>query len=121
MQPAMEDMVRLPMEVITGPPSWVPTGVTQVVDISNRTGQDMMKNSHLELMLLATEDTTLGLMVLTGAIMVMEEIIMLGVEIGKLVIQMEKGETRVLDTVVGEEEASTAQREKKVELEPWKN
>ena len=73
-------------------------------------------------MLLATEDTTLGLMVPTGAIMVMEEIIMLGVEIGMLVIQMEeKGETRVLDTVVGEEEASTAQRERKVELEPWKN
>ena len=119
MQPVMEDMLGLPMEVIMGPPSWVPTEVTQVVDISNRTGQDTMKNHHL---LLVTEDTTLGLMVQTGAIMVMEEIMMLGVEIGKLVIQMEdRGETRVLDTGVGEEEVITAQRERKVELEPWKN
>ena len=119
MQPVMEDMLGLPMEVITGPPSWVPTEVTQVVDISNRTGQDTMKNHHL---LLVTEDTTLGLMVQTGAIMVMEEIMMPWVEIGKLVIQMEdRGETRVLDTGVGEEEVITAQRERKVELEPWKN
>ena len=62
----------------------------------------------------------------TGAKMVLmeEEVIMIpGVEIGKLVTQImeARGETRVLDTVVGEEEASTAQRERKVELEPWKN
>ena len=119
MQPAMEDMLELPMEVITGPPSWVPTEVTQVVDISNRTGQDTMKNHYL---LLVTEDTTLGLMAPPRALMPMEEMMMPWVEIGKLVIQMEdRGETRVLDTGVGEEEVITAQRERKVELEPWKN
>ena len=107
LQPAMED--------ILGPPSWVPTEVMQVVDISNRTGQDTMKNRKL-----AAEDTTLELMVLTGALMVMEEVKMSGVETGKLDIQKEgRGEIRVLDTRVGE--ATTARREMKAELEPWKN
>ena len=48
----------------------MPMEVMEVVDISNRTGQDTMKGSHMERMLLATEDTTLELMVQTGAIMV---------------------------------------------------
>ena len=72
-------------------------------------------NSHLE-------DTTLDLMVQTGAIMVMEEVTMLWAEIGKLVFQTEdRGEMRVLDTGVGEEGTITAQRERKEELEHWKN
>ena len=47
-----------------------------------------------------------------------------GVEIGKLVTrQMEaRGGTRVLDIKVGEgEEVISTLRERKVELEPWKN
>ena len=116
----------------------MPMEVTQVVDMSNRTGQDTMTNSHLEEMVV-TEDITLKLMFQTGTLMVMEEVMSLmmvmeevsmvmeeammsGVEIGKLGIQMEGGgETRVLDTGVGEEEVITAQRERKEEQEPWKN
>jgi len=54
--------------------------------------------------------------------MVMEEVIMMpGVEIGKLVTQMEgRGETVVVD-IEEEVEVITVQRERKVELEPWKN
>jgi len=57
--------------------------------------------------------------------MVMEEVIMMpGVEIGKLVTQMEgRGETVVVDIEEEEEEVEviTVQRERKVEQEPWKN
>ena len=54
--------------------------------------------------------------------MVVEEAMMSGGEIGNLDIQKEdRGETRVLDTGLGEEEVITAQRERKEELEPWKN
>ena len=109
-----------------------------MVDISNRTGQDTMMNSHLEEMVV-TEDITLKLMFQTGTLMVMEEVMSLmmvmeevsmvveeammsGGEIGNLDIQKEdRGETRVLDTGLGEEEVTTAQRERKEELEPWKN
>ena len=54
--------------------------------------------------------------------MVMEEVIMMpGVEIGKLVTQMEgRGETVVVD-IEEEVEVITVQRERKVEQEPWKN
>ena len=39
-----------------------------------------------------------------------------------MAIEMEdRGETRALETGVGEEEAITAQKERKVELEPWKS
>ena len=109
-----------------------------MVDISNRTGQDTMMNSHLEEMVV-TEDITLKLMFQTGTLMVMEEVMSLmmvmeevsmvveeammsGGEIGNLDIQKEdREETRVLDTGLGEEEVITAQRERKEELEPWKN
>ena len=92
---------------------------------------------------MATEDTTLELMVHTGAVMVIMEVVKMlaEVEIGKLVLEMEdrgetmdiqmedkaevmvvetedRGETRVLETGVGEEEAITAQKGRKVELEP---
>ena len=63
-------------------------------------------------------------MVKTGVKMVLEEVMMPGVEIGKLVTrQMEaRGGTRVLDIKVGEgEEVISTLRERKVELEPWKN
>ena len=107
-----------------------------MVDISNRTGQDTMMNSHLEEMVV-TEDITLKLMFQTGTLMVMEEVMSLmmvmeevsmvveeammsGGEIGNLDIQKEdREETRVLDTGLGE--VITAQRERKEELEPWKN
>jgi len=118
-QPTMGVITGLPTEAL------MHMEVMQVMDMSNRTGQETMKNSQLEKML-ATEDITMELMFQTGALMVMEEvmeeIMMPGVEIGKLVIQTEdRGETRVLDTGVGEEEVITAQREMKAELEPWKN
>ena len=50
MQLAMEDMLGVPMEVIMGVTTeeLMPMGVMQVADMSNRTGQDTMKNSHLE-------------------------------------------------------------------------
>jgi len=60
--------------------------------------------------------------------MVMEAVIMMpGAEIGKLVTQMEgREETVVVDIEEEEEEEEgveviTAQKEKKVEPEPWKN
>ena len=140
--------MQLVMEVILGPlmgvimgeamEALMPMEVMQVVDISNRTGQDTMMNSHLEEMVV-TEDITLKLMFQTGTLMVMEEVMSLmmvmeevsmvveeammsGGEIGNLDIQKEdRGETRVLDTGLGEEEVITAQRERKEELEPWKN
>ena len=130
--------MQVVMEVILGPlmgvimgeamEALMPMEVMQVVDISNRTGQDTMMNSHLEEMVV-TEDITLKLMFQTGTLMVMEEVSMVveeammsGGEIGNLDIQKEdRGETRVLDTGLGEEEVITAQRERKEELEPWKN
>ena len=140
MQLVMEVILGPLMEVISGEPMEVlmPMEVMQVVDISNRTGQDTMMNSHLEEMVV-TEDITLKLMFQTGTLMVMEEVMSLmmvmeevsmvveeammsGGEIGNLDIQKEdRGETRVLDTGLGEEEVITAQRERKEELEPWKN
>jgi len=51
MQPAMEDMLGdLLMEVITGVPMEVLMHMAdmQVVGMSNRTGQDTMKSSHME-------------------------------------------------------------------------
>ena len=58
--------------------------------------------------------------------MVLEEVMRPGVEIGKLITQqMEaRGGTRVMDIKVGEgeeEEVISTLRERKVELEPWKN
>ena len=66
------------------------------------------------------------MVVKTGAQMVlMEEVIMIpGVGIGKLATQImeDRGETRVLDIGVGEEEeVNSTLREMKVELEPWKS
>ena len=130
MQLVMEVILGPLMEVITGEAmeALMPMEVMQVMDISNRTGQDTMLNSHLEEMVV-TEDITLKLMFQTGTLMVMEEVSMVveeammsGGEIGNLDIQKEdRGETRVLDTGLGEEEVITAQRERKEELEPWKN
>ena len=141
MQLVMEVILGPLMEVITreAMEALMPMEVMQVVDISNRTGQDTMMNSHLEEMVV-TEDITLKLMFQTGTLMVMEEVMspmmvnmeevsmvveeamMSGGEIGNLDIQKEdRGETRVLDTGLGEEEVITAQRERKEELEPWKN
>ena len=130
MQLVMEVILGPLMEVISGEAmeALMPMEVMQVVDISNRTGQDTMMNSHLEEMVV-TEDITLKLMFQTGTLMVMEEVSMVveeammsGGEIGNLDIQKEdRGETRVLDTGLGEEEVITAQRERKEELEPWKN
>ena len=140
MQLVMEVILGPLMEVITGEAmeALMPLEVMQVMDISNRTGQDTMMNSHLEEMVV-TEDITLKLMFQTGTLMVMEEVMSLmmvmeevsmvveeammsGGEIGNLDIQKEdRGETRVLDTGLGEEEVITAQRERKEELEPWKN
>ena len=140
MQLVMEVILGPLMEVIMGEAmeALMPMEVMQVVDISNRTGQDTMSNSHLEEMVV-TEDITLKLMFQTGTLMVMEEVMSLmmvmeevsmvveeammsGGEIGNLDIQKEdRGETRVLDTGLGEEEVITAQRERKEELEPWKN
>ena len=140
MQLVMEVILGPLMEVISGEAmeALMPMEVMQVMDISNRTGQDTMMNSHLEEMVV-TEDITLKLMFQTGTLMVMEEVMALmmvmeevsmvveeammsGGEIGNLDIQKEdRGETRVLDTGLGEEEVITAQRERKEELEPWKN
>ena len=140
MQLVMEVILGHLMEVITreAMEALMPLEVMQVVDISDRTGQDTMMNSHLEEMVV-TEDITLKLMFQTGTLMVMEEVMSLmmvmeevsmvveeammsGGEIGNLDIQKEdRGETRVLDTGLGEEEVITAQRERKEELEPWKN
>merc|ERR1719391_1435735 len=126
----MEVILGHLMEVITreAMEALMPLEVMQVVDISNRTGQDTMTKSHLEEMVV-TEDITLKLMFQTGTLMVLEEVSMVveeammsGGEIGNLDIQKEdRGETRVLDTGLGEEEVITAQRERKEELEPWKN
>ena len=141
MQLVMEVILGPLMEVISGEAmeALMPMEVMQVMDISNRTGQDTMMNSHLEEMVV-TEDITLKLMFQTGTLMVMEKVMSLmmvnmeevsmvveeammsGGEIGNLDIQKEdRGETRVLDTGLGEEEVITAQRERKEELEPWKN